>query len=52
LILHSSLILLVQAFLNVYLSKNSTDLGSRILVNGLYKLNLDPIYEQSLFNYA
>jgi hypothetical protein len=33
---------------NVYLFKNSNDIGSRILVNGLYKLNLDPIYEQSL----
>jgi hypothetical protein len=33
---------------NVYLFKNSTNIGSRILVNGLYKLNLDPIYEQSL----
>jgi hypothetical protein len=30
---------------NVYLFKNSTDIGSGILVNGLYKLNLDPIYE-------
>ena len=33
---------------NVYLFNNSTDVGSGILANGLYKLNLDPIYEQSL----
>jgi hypothetical protein len=35
---------------NVYLFKNSTDIGSGILVNGLYKLNLNPIYEQSLLS--